>query len=209
LKESKKCPGLWRSSSEKDWSIGAIEKPTYLIKDNKLVQFGSTYDWDLIKKYYFEEIPVDLQPLKDQVAKLILIIEEQLAHFNARHLVAEEKSQKYLTDIVNAGSTEYLRRQHVKLRHEASEEEIKHCIGIPEHGFLVKDVSASSKMILGTSFLATCLGLIIFNKESKTIGLAHLDEYTVDLYKTSLDDMFDQCLGQNQPRLYVNFFLLI
>lgn len=178
---------------------------TFIIQDEKLTHFGSgTCNMEELTEL-FNTVPNELPPLKSQLIKLLKAIEQFV--LDKTKAVAEEPAyaQRYLQQIASSKTTEILRRNAFQPRAAATEAEVQQAEVILEKSFLVKDIPHNKNVYLGTSGIASCLALIIYNSVNQRVGLAHLDELTIETYRESLTNMFDACGGSsvNQNEIYI------
>lgn len=168
----------------------------FIIKQGKVEHFASnSYDFNALQ-ILFDTIPNELQPLKAQLNTLLIAINSSISCSETAEENELRKVNKYLQQMVENGSTEIFRRgDNISLRTEASEQEVKGAYSVAEHSFIVKDIKTCETVCLGTTGIASCLALVIYNPISKKIALAHLDMNTIDTYYESLTSMFNQCQG--------------
>ena len=77
---------------------------------------------------------------------------------------------------------------------------------VDEHGYAVASY-ADSMVFIGTKDLQACIGIAVINPVQKKAAVAHLDKPTIETYKNSLKEMFDNIIAnkenENQCVIYL------
>ncbi|KTC86627.1 hypothetical protein [Legionella brunensis] len=167
------------------------------IQQGRIIQFGSGYlTFDELQEL-LSTAPDNLQPLKSQLNTFILEMRKHLAECESLNQIEETVLRKNIETINNEGLS-CLRRNEIRLREEATKSEVEKTVVIPEHAFIVKDISDNEPLYLGTPDIGSCMVLVIYNSVTKKLGLAHLNNGTVEGYRKSLESFFNQCGGSSE-----------
>lgn len=162
-------------------------------KNSSIIAFAS--------KLNLQELSTRINSIPEQFVELTLqmntffsALEDAMKKIYENERLQEHLFKEYISEIKENNGVQIV--ADPILFCNASLEDCKDAIVVPEHAFAVSAISSGRPM--GTTGIGSCIGLFAMNRHTHRIAFAHLDDATMVTYQKSFEKMFLQVGGTKE-----------